>query len=155
MRDERESFYSSLIPHPHPLKFMADLHLEIVTPEKKVFDDAVEVVTIPTASGEVGILPNHAPLISTLKPGILSYTTKGATERMVIAGGFIEINSNKVSILADVAERSDEIDAEAARLEREATEKILASWKGTEEELEAELEKLEKAQARLQLASGK
>lgn len=134
---------------------MADLHLEIVTPEKKVFDDAVEVVTIPTASGEVGILPNHAPLISTLKPGILSYTTKGATERMVIAGGFIEINSNKVSILADVAERSDEIDAEAARLEREATEKILASWKGTEEELEAELEKLEKAQARLQLASGK
>lgn len=134
---------------------MADLHLEIVTPEKKVFDDAVEVVTIPTASGEVGILPNHAPLISTLKPGILSYTIKGATEKMVIAGGFIEVNSNKVSILADVAERSEEIDAEAARQEREATEKILASWKGTEEELEAELEKLEKAQARLQLASGR
>lgn len=134
---------------------MADLHLEIVTPEKKVFDDVVEVVTIPTASGEVGILPNHAPLISTLKPGILSYTTRNSTERMVIAGGFVEINSNKVSILADVAERSEEIDTEAARAEREATERVLAGWKGTEEELEAELEKLEKAQARLQLASGK
>lgn len=134
---------------------MADLHLEIVTPEKKVFDEAVDVVTIPTASGEVGILPNHAPLISTLKPGILSYTTRGATEKMVIAGGFIEVNSNKVSILADVAERPDEIDTEAARIEREATEKVLGGWKGTEEELEAELEKLEKAQARLQLASGK
>ena len=134
---------------------MADLHLEIVTPEKKVFDDAVDVVTIPTASGEVGILPNHAPLISTLKPGILSYTTRGATEKMVIAGGFIEVNTNKVSILADVAERPDEIDTEAARQEREATEKVLGTWKGTEEELEAELEKLEKAQARLQLASGK
>lgn len=134
---------------------MADLHLEIVTPEKKVFDDAVDVVTIPTASGEVGILPNHAPLISTLKPGILSYTTKGTTEKMVIAGGFIEVNTNKVSILADVAERPDEIDTEAARVEREATEKVLGTWKGTEEELEAELEKLEKAQARLQLASGK
>lgn len=134
---------------------MADLHLEIVTPEKKVFDDAVEVVTIPTASGEVGILPNHAPLISTLKPGILSYTNRGTTERMVIAGGFIEINSNKVSILADIAERPEDIDPESARQEREATEKILAGWKGTEEELEAELEKLEKAQARLKLASGK
>ena len=134
---------------------MADLNLEIVTPEKKVFDDTVDVVTVPTASGEIGILPNHAPLISSLKPGILSYTSRGATERMVIAGGFIEINSNKVSILADVAERPDEIDAETARQEREATEKILAGWKGTEEELEAELEKLEKAQARLQLASGR
>ena len=134
---------------------MADLHLEIVTPEKKVFDDAVDVVNIPTAGGEVGILPNHAPLISTLKPGILSYSTKGATEKMVIAGGFVEINSNKVSILADVAERSDEIDTESARVERDEAEKILKDWKGTEEELEVELEKLEKSQARLQLSAGK
>ena len=134
---------------------MADLNLEIVTPEKKVFDDAVDVVTVPTASGEVGILPNHAPLISSLKPGVLSYSTKGATEKMVIAGGFVEVNSNKVSILADVAERSDEIDTEAARHERELAEKVLNNWKGSEEELEVELEKLEKAQARLQLSAGK
>lgn len=134
---------------------MADLHLEIVTPEKKVFDETVDVVTVPTASGEVGILPNHAPLISTLKPGILSYSNKGATEKMVIAGGFVEVNSNKVSILADVAERSEEIDSESARNERELAERVLNNWKGSEEELEIELEKLEKAQARLQLSAGK
>jgi F-type H+-transporting ATPase subunit epsilon len=134
---------------------MADLHLEIVTPEKKVFDAAVDIVTVPTASGEVGILPNHAPLISSLKPGILSYTTKGTTEKMVVAGGFVEVNSNKVSILADTAERSDEIDVEAARSERELAEKALSSWKGSEEEFEAELERLERSQARLQLTGGR
>ena len=74
---------------------------------------------------------------------------------MVIAGGFVEVNSNKVSILADVAERSDEIDTESARSERDLAEKVLNNWKGTEEELEVELEKLEKSQARLQLSAGK
>jgi F-type H+-transporting ATPase subunit epsilon len=131
------------------------LKLEIVTPEKRVFDETVDAVTVPTATGEVGILPNHAPLISSLKPGILSYTNKGVNERMVISGGFIEVNSNKVSILADVAENADEIDAEAARLEREEAERVLSSWNGTEEEFETEREKLERAQARLQLASGR
>jgi F-type H+-transporting ATPase subunit epsilon len=129
------------------------LKLEIVTPERRVFDETVDTVTVPTATGEVGILPNHAPLISSLKPGILSYTNQGATERMVISGGFIEVNSNKVSILADVAENSDEIDVEAARIEREAAERVLGSWSGTQEEFEVEREKLERAQARLQLAS--
>ncbi len=131
------------------------LKLEIVTPERKVFDETVDTVTVPTATGEVGILPNHAPLISSLKPGILSYTNQGATERMVISGGFIEVNSNKVSILADVAETSGEIDVEVARLERDAAEKVLSSWSGTQEEFETERENLERAQARLQLASGK
>lgn len=134
---------------------MADLKLEIVTPEKKVFDETVDTVTVPTATGEVGILPNHAPLISSLKPGILSYSNQGATERMVISGGFIEVNSNKVSILADVAETSDEIDVEIARVERDAAEKVLGSWNGTQEEFEIEKENLERAQARLQLASGR
>ena len=131
------------------------LKLEIVTPEKKILDETVDTVTVPTATGEVGILPNHAPLISALKPGILSYADKGATERMVISGGFIEVNSNKVSILADVAEIADEIDLESARAEREEAEKILGSWNGTQEEFEVEREKLERAQARLQLGSGR
>lgn len=134
---------------------MAELRLEIVTPEKKVFDETVDTVTVPTATGEVGILPNHAPLISALKPGILSYANRGASERLVISGGFVEVNSNKVSILADVAESAGDIDVEAARQERELAEKILGSWNGTEEEFEAEKENLERAQARLQLASGR
>lgn len=132
------------------------LKLEIVTPEKKVFDETVEAVTVPTAKGEIGILSNHAPLISALKPGVLSYTNKGAVDRMVVSGGFVEVSNNKVSVLADIAERSDEINVESARTEREEAEKVLGTWSsGSEEEFETERERLEKAQARLLLASGK
>ena len=131
------------------------LNLEIVTPEKKVFSDTVDAVTVPTESGEVGILNNHAPLISTLKPGILSYTRGGTNERMVIAGGFLEVSQNNVSVLADIAETAADIDVEAARSERETLEKELGAWKGSEEEFEVQKERLEKAQARLQLTSGR
>jgi len=131
------------------------LNLEIVTPEKKVLSEAVDAVTVPTASGEVGILENHAPLISALKAGILSYSKGGATERMMIAGGFLEVSRNNVSVLADTAERADEIDVEAAKAERESSERELSQWKGSEEELETEKERLEKAQARLLLASSR
>lgn len=131
------------------------LNLEIVTPEKKVLNETVDAVTIPTASGEVGILENHAPLISALRPGILSYSKAGATERMVIAGGFLEVSADNVSVLADTAERAGEIDVEAARAERETVERELSAWRGSEEELESKKELLEKAQARLSLASGR
>ena len=131
------------------------LNLEIVTPEKKVFSDTVDAVTVPTESGEVGILNNHAPLISTLKAGVLSYTRGGANERMVVAGGFLEVSENNVSVLADIAETAGDIDTDAARVECETLEKELGAWKGTEEEFETRKERLEKAQARLQLAAGK
>ncbi len=131
------------------------LNLEIVTPEKKVLSDAVDTVTVPTTSGEIGILTDHAPLISSLKSGILSYTKGGTTEKMVVGGGFVEVSANNVSVLADTAETSGEIDIEAARIERETAEKNLGAWKGSEEEFEIENEKLERAQARLRLASGR
>ncbi len=130
------------------------LNLEIVTPEKKVLSETVDSVTVPTASGEVGILSNHAPLISSLKPGILSVNKSGGSEKMVVAGGFIEVSSNKVSILTDVAERADEIDVENAKSEKAEAEKVLGAWKdGSEEEFAIENEKLGRAQARLQLLS--
>ncbi len=131
------------------------LKLEIVTPEKKVVDASVDSVTVPTANGEIAVLQNHAPLISTLKSGILSYTTGGKTEKLVISGGFVEVGVNVVSILADVAETGDEVNLEAARAEQSQIEKLLAGWGGTEEEFEVEVEKLERAQARQQLATGK
>ena len=131
------------------------LNLEIVTPEKKVLDAKVDTVTIPTASGEIGILPSHAPLISALKSGILSYSVGNKTEKIVISSGFVEVTNDKVSVMADVAESSDEINVEAARLEQTEAEKVLAAWGGTENEFETEVEKLERAQARLQLAAGK
>ena len=132
------------------------LKLEIVTPEKRVLDAEVESVTIPTASGEAGLLPNHAPIVSAVKPGILSYTLKGTIERMVVAGGFVEMNNNKVSVLTDSAETATEIDIEAARVEREAAERDLAANASSAIELtEVTREHLEAANARIQLASGK
>lgn len=132
------------------------IKLEIVTPEKKVLDETVDLVTVPTVSGEAGILPNHAPLISALKPGILSYSNRGTTERLAVAGGFVEVSSNKVSVLTDRAETADEIDAEAARAEREAAEKTLASHATAAlEDTESDRERLDAANARLQLVSGK
>ncbi len=129
------------------------IKLEIVTPEKKVLDESVDSVTVPTSNGEIGIFPNHAPLISTLKPGILTYNNRGASEKLVVAGGFIEVGTNVVSILADIAEKAGEVDVESARSEREQSEKVLASWNsGSEDAFEIEKEKLEKAQARLRLA---
>jgi F-type H+-transporting ATPase subunit epsilon len=132
------------------------LRLEIVTPEKRVLDASVDSVTVPTVSGEAGILPNHAPLISALKPGILSYSNKGTTERLAIAGGFVEVSSNKVAVLTDTAETADEIDMDAARVEREAAEKALAAQASTPlDDTESHRERLDAANARLQLGTGR
>ena len=131
------------------------LKLEIVTPEKKVVDETVDTVTIPTQSGEIGILPQHAPLISQLKSGVLTYTKGGTTQRMMVSGGFVEVGASRVSVLADVAEFSEEIDTTTARAERDALERGMTNFAGTTEEMEAEREKLERAEARLQLAAGR
>ena len=131
------------------------LKLEVVTPERKVIDETVDSVTIPTQSGEIGILPAHAPLISQLKSGILSYTKGATTERMMVSGGFVEVGNDRVSILADVAEYAAEIDTDAARAEQSALERAMVNFDGTPEQMKAEREKLERAEARLQLAAGR
>ena len=132
------------------------IQLSIVTPEKKVFDAEVESVTVPTASGEAGLLANHAPIVSALRPGILSYTVKGSIEKMVVAGGFVEMNNNKVSVLTDSAETATEIDIEAARAARQAAENELAANASSAIELtEVTREQLEAANARIQLAGSK
>lgn len=131
------------------------IKLEIVTPEKKALSETVDMVTIPTVSGEIGILPSHAPLISAIQAGILSYTKGGATNRLVVSGGFVEVGTNTVSVLTDVAESANEINLETARLEKGEAEKILGTWSGSEEDFEIEKEKLGRAEARLQLAAGK
>ncbi len=131
------------------------IRLEIVTPERRILDETVDMVTIPTATGEVGILPNHAPLISGLKSGILTYTQGSTTNKMVVSGGFVEVGTNSVSVLADLAETSDEINVEQAKLDQSAAEKALGSWSGSEDDLAIEQAKLERSQARIQLAAGR
>jgi F-type H+-transporting ATPase subunit epsilon len=132
------------------------LRLEIVTPEKKVVETEADAVTLPTASGEAGILPNHAPLVSALKPGVLAYTNRGATERVAVAGGFVEVSGDRVSVLTDAAETAGEIDTAAARAELDAAQRELAETINHPlEDTESLRERIEAANARLQLASGK
>ncbi|MFT3744561.1 MAG: F0F1 ATP synthase subunit epsilon [Pyrinomonadaceae bacterium] len=132
------------------------LRLEIVTPEKRVLDTEVDSVTVPTASGEVGILPSHAPLVSAIKPGVLAYTVKGSTDKLAVSGGFLEVNADKVAVLADTAETADEIDTDAARTTRDEAEKAFAAAASLSvDESEAAREQLDAANVRLQLAGGR
>ena len=132
------------------------LKLEIVTPEKRVIDETVESVTVPTATGEAGILTSHAPLISALKPGILSYSNKGVTAKLAVSGGFVEVSGDQVSVMTDTAETADEIDVEAARAMRADAEKALAAAASASiEETETIREQFDAANARLTLAAGR
>lgn len=130
------------------------LQLEVVTPERRVLSEAVNSVTVPGRNGEMQILPGHAALISELQTGVLAYNQDGTNSQLHVSGGFIEVNNDRVSVLAEIAERPEEIDAARARLAREHTEKQLSSWSGTEEDFEKARVKLEKSIVRLQLASG-
>ncbi|HRI03766.1 MAG TPA: F0F1 ATP synthase subunit epsilon [Pyrinomonadaceae bacterium] len=132
------------------------LKLEIVTPEKRVLDAEVDSVTVPTVSGEAGILPNHASLVSALKPGILSYTQKGGGDKFAVSGGFVEVSGGTVSVLVDTAESADEIDVDAAKVARETAEKALAAaGQASVEENESTREALDHAQTRIHLASSR
>jgi len=132
------------------------IRLEIVTPEKRVLDAEVDSVTVPTASGEAGILSSHAPLISALKPGILAYTNKGTTDKLAVSGGFVEVNSDTVSVLVDTAETAGDIDADAARSDFEAAERTsAAAGLVSADEAADRRDALEHAAVRLRLVAGK
>jgi ATP synthase, F1 epsilon subunit (delta in mitochondria) len=132
------------------------LKLEIVTPERKVVEAEVDGVTVPTASGEAGIMSAHAPLISALKPGVLSYTIKGNVEKLAISTGFVEISNDLVSVLTDFAESPDDVDIALAKSDREDAEKELsAASSAPAEETEDIRERIDHANARLSVAAGK
>ena len=104
---------------------MAKLRFEIVTAERLVYSGDVDVVIAPGIEGQLGILPNHAPLLTTLQPGELVTRKDGEETAMFVSGGFLEVMQNRVTVLADVAERVEEIDigrAEEAR--RRAEERL-------------------------------
>lgn len=132
------------------------LKLEIVTPERRVLDTEADYVSLPTASGEAGILPNHAPLITALKPGILSYSTKSTNERLAVSSGFAEVSADIVSVLVDAAESGNEIDVEAAKRDRETAEKALSAAGTVDADAASEsLEAVEYAAARLDVSGGR
>jgi F-type H+-transporting ATPase subunit epsilon len=133
---------------------MADkIQLEVITPERRLLSEMVDYVTIPGLNGELGILPGHTPLISQLKTGILSYGQSAINSSLLVSGGFVEVGPNRVSVLADVAERAEEVDVARARMEREQAEKALGTANISEEELERMQLQLERASCRLQLSA--
>ncbi len=129
------------------------IQLEVVTPERRVLAEPVDMVTVPGLGGELGILPGHTPLISQLQTGVLTYVQEGKSYPLHVSGGFVEVRDDYVSVLADIAELPEEIDASRAKLSRDKLEKQLNAWTGSEEELEATKTKLDRSLVRLQLAS--
>ena len=131
------------------------IQLEVVTPERRVLAEPVDMVTVPGLGGELGILPGHTPLISQLQTGVLTYVQDGKSYPLHVSGGFVEVRDDHVSVLADIAELPDEIDAARAKLSRDKLEKQLNAWTGSEEELETVKVELDRSLVRLQLASPK
>jgi F-type H+-transporting ATPase subunit epsilon len=98
---------------------MAKLRLEIVTAEREVFADEVDMVVAPGGEGELGILPRHAPLLTTLQPGVLRLKKDGAETLMAVSGGFMQVYRDRVLVLADTAERAEEIEEDRAEEARQ------------------------------------
>ena len=89
---------------------MASLHFELVSPEKLVFSGEVEQVDVPGAEGDFGVLEGHAPMVTTLRPGILTVYGAGGAQQIVVLGGFAEVSAQGLTVLADVAEAVEGID---------------------------------------------
>src|SRR5947208_12657797 len=105
---------------------MAKLTVEIVTAERQVYNETdVDMVVAPGSEGVLGILPRHAPLLTMLQPGVLRVKKDGTEQDMAVAGGFLQVNAGRVLILADQAERAEEIDAAAAEEARRHAEQAL------------------------------
>jgi F-type H+-transporting ATPase subunit epsilon len=103
------------------------LQLEIVTPERLAYSDEVDAVQLPGIEGELGVLPHHAPLISTLGVGELRIRKGGTEESFAIVGGFLQVLPTKVVVLAETADMASEIDLEKAQEARREAEKALES----------------------------
>src|SRR5271168_5036449 len=132
--------------------------LEIVTPEKKVVDTAATEAQIPGKNGYLGVLPGHAPLITELAVGEITFRTgasaSGEGQRLAVAWGFADVLPNKVTILAETAERPSEINVERARKAKERAEQMLASGDITVD-VERALDALRRAETRLEVAENK
>jgi len=128
--------------------------LEIVTPEKMVVRDTAEELQIPGRSGYIGVLPGHAPLITELGAGEISYRSGGQWHRFSTAWGFAEVLPERVTVLAETAERADEIDVARAKESLTRAEESLKSAQ-SEEEFSNAVGKVRVAQTRIEVAQHK
>jgi len=127
---------------------MADkIRLEVVTPKGPVVSEDVDIFTAPGYGGEFGVLANHAPFLSTIKIGTLNYKIDGKEELMMVSGGFCEVSNNKITFLAETAEKGHEIDVDRAMKAKERAERRLAEAQSQREKID-----LTRAEAALQRA---
>lgn len=131
---------------------MHTLQLEIVTPEKTIFSAVVNQVTLPTMMGEITVLPNHVPMVSALAAGMVRIASDGGEMLMSISRGFIEIQHHRVIVLAETAERAEEIDVAKAQAARDEAQKSLSEQRLDREEYANTMALLEKQLARLRVA---
>jgi len=128
--------------------------LSIVSPEGDILKENVEFVVLPSGSGELGILPNHAPLIAGMDVGVVRYTLNNSIKRAALTGGFVEVIENSVIVLADTAVLSENVDVARAIEARERAKKRLAARNDEMDVRRAELS-LRRATARIDAAEGK
>ena len=130
---------------------MSSLKLDIVTAERIVYSEDVDVVIAPGAEGQLGILPHHAPLMTILQAGELVVRRGGEEDTLAISGGFLEVRPDRVIVLADSAERAEEIDMERAEAAKKRAEQRLVE-KTAETDVARIEASLRRAMARLTVA---
>jgi len=121
---------------------MAKLNVELVTAEREVLKQEADIVIAPGAEGTIGILPRHAALVTTLNPGILTLRNDGEEQLLAVGGGFLQVYRDRVLILADAAERSDELDEQRADEARARAEAALKEAKEHPGSVQAEAAQL-------------
>jgi F-type H+-transporting ATPase subunit epsilon len=129
-----------------------NIQLEIVTPDREIAEVEVDEVSIPGKDGYLGVLPGHAPLLTELQSGTLEYRQKGDKYFVAIHWGFAEVLAGRVIVLAEIAERAEDIDVERAENKRKRVEEYLSSHAGTDAENEKAREDLRRAICRLETA---
>jgi F-type H+-transporting ATPase subunit epsilon len=128
------------------------LHLEIVTPERLAYEDDVDMVLVPGIDGELGVLPNHTPLVSLLGVGELKIRKGGSEETFAIAGGFLQVRPDKVVVMAETAEIDSDIDLDRAQKARAEAEKALEGGFVEGADLSAARAELQRALVRIRVA---
>jgi F-type H+-transporting ATPase subunit epsilon len=130
------------------------IRLEIVTPEKAVYADDVDMVIAPATEGYVGILPHHAPLLTTLGPGEFRVKKGGIEEVLAVFGGFMDVRGDRVIVLTEAAEPADEIDTQRAQEARDRAQQALAGPISAAEEARARAS-LQRALVRIRVGERK
>ena len=129
------------------------IHLDIVTPERKVVSAETLEVIAPGGTGLFGVRPGHAPFLTAIEPGELTFKTDGQTRRYAVGGGFIEVAGDRVVVLADTAEAQEEIDLERAQRASEDAMKRLASLNSSDPDYRAQRARVRRATARISVAT--